>query len=125
MRVADARLVFGGWNRRQDRRSRLGPKPLRRIEADRNRATSGLSTRALLQHVEWTSRRIAKFFDNVGVDHCRLDAGVAEVLLDLPDVHAIQQEMRRETMSQRIHTLPMNRAPRLFTIVTIRSTANP
>jgi hypothetical protein len=47
-----------------------------------------------------------------------------EQLLDGPDVVAVFQEMRREAMSQRILTLPMNRPPRSFTTVTIHSTAS-
>jgi hypothetical protein len=36
----------------------------------------------------------------VVVDHRRLDVGVTEVLLDLSDVHAIEQQMCREAMSK-------------------------
>ena len=63
--------------------------------------------------------------DDMRVNHRRRDAGVAEQFLDGPDVIPVLEQVGRKRVSQRIHTLPMNRAPRLFTIVTIRSTANP
>jgi hypothetical protein len=61
----------------------------------------------------------------MGIDHGGFDVRVAEILLDLPDVHTAEEEMRGERVAQRILTLPMNRPPRSFTIVTIPSTANP
>jgi hypothetical protein len=60
----------------------------------------------------------------MGVNHGRFDVGMSQVLLNLPDVHAVEQQMSRETVSQRILTLPMNRPPRSFTTVTIPSRAN-
>lgn len=40
--------------------------------------------------------------EHVGVDHCRLEFGVAEEFLDRADVVAILEEMRRERMAQRV-----------------------
>jgi hypothetical protein len=39
----------------------------------------------------------------VRADHRRLDIGVAQVLLNLPDIDAIGQEMRGERVTQRVH----------------------
>ena len=41
--------------------------------------------------VKRTPRRVAKLLDHVRVDHGGLDARVSQVLLDLPDVHAVEQ----------------------------------
>ena len=60
----------------------------------------------------------------MGVDHGRLDVRVPQVLLDLPDIHAVEQQMRREAVAQRILTLPMNLPQPSFTTVTIRFMAN-
>ncbi len=37
------------------------------------------------------------------VDHRGFDIGVAEVFLDLPDVDASEQQMRRERVAQRVN----------------------
>lgn len=58
---------------------------------------------ARLNEVERTAGRSAEFLDHVGVDHRRLDVGVSEVLLDLPDVHAVQQEMGGETVTEGVN----------------------
>jgi len=79
---------------------------------------------ARFENVERTLRRGAELLDHMGINHRRLDARVPEVSLNLTDVHAVQQQVRREAVSQRILTLPMNRRPPSFTTVTIRSTAN-
>ena len=56
-----------------------------------------------LKEVRGAARRIPEFPDDVGVDHRRLDVGVTEVLLDLPDVHAVQQQMCRKAMAKRVN----------------------
>jgi hypothetical protein len=45
--------------------------------------------KAAVEDVERTSRGVAEFLHDMGVDHRRLDICVAEVLLDLADIHAI------------------------------------
>ena len=49
---------------------------------------------------------------------------MAEQQLNGADVGAGFQQMHGERVTQGIRTLPMNRPSRLFTTVTIRSTAN-
>ena len=49
---------------------------------------------------------------------------VAHESLNRVQIHAGFEQMRGEAMAQRILTLLMNRPPRSFTTVTIRSTAN-
>ena len=39
-----------------------------------------------------TPRRVAEFLDHVGVDR-RFDVRVSEVLLDLPDIDAVEEQM--------------------------------
>ena len=51
-------------------------------------------------------------------------AAMTEGLLNDSQVHAGFQQVGRVRMPQRILTLPMNRPPRSFSIVTIHSTAN-
>jgi hypothetical protein len=46
-----------------------------------------------LKEVRRAARRIPEFPDDVGLDHRRLDVGVTEVLLDLPGVHAVKQQV--------------------------------
>ena len=84
-----------------------------------------LARRAGAQDVERTLRRTAEFLDDVRVDHRGLDMRVAEVLLNLTDVDAAEQQVSGKNVTERILTLPMNRPPRSFTTVTIPSTANP
>ena len=55
-----------------------------------------------MKHVERARGRVTQVLDDVGVDHRRLDVDVPEVLLDLPDVHAVQQQVRREAVAQRV-----------------------
>ena len=57
--------------------------------------------------------------EDVQVDHCRSDVAMPEQFLHGPDVVAVFQQMRRERVTQRILTLPMNRPPPSFTTVTI------
>jgi hypothetical protein len=52
--------------------------------------------RAGAKDVERTSRGIAEFLGHVGVHHGRLDIGVPQVFLDLPDIHTVQKKMRGE-----------------------------
>jgi hypothetical protein len=54
-----------------------------------------------LQYVEWTSRRSAQLLDHVRVDHRRLDVGVSEILLNLPDVDAVESSVECLVMRQR------------------------
>ena len=49
---------------------------------------------------------------------------MAQQRLHRSDVVAILEQMRGKAVTQGIRTLPMNRPSRLFTTVTIRSTAN-
>jgi hypothetical protein len=49
-------------------------------------------TRALLEDVERAARLRAEFPDHVGVDHRGLDVCVPRVLLNLPDIDAVQQQ---------------------------------
>ena len=53
---------------------------------------------AILKEVRRAARRVPEFLHDVRVDHRRLDVGVAEVLLDLPDVHAVEQQMGRKAV---------------------------
>jgi len=39
----------------------------------------------------------------MGVNHRRFDVGMPKVLLDLPDIDAVQQQVRREAVSERVH----------------------
>ena len=50
------------------------------------------------EDVERAPRRVAQFLDDVSVDHRCLDARVSQVLLDLSDIHAVEQQVRREAM---------------------------
>ena len=61
----------------------------------------------------------------VRIEGGRFRTGVAQIGLNQAEVDARFEEVGGVRVAQRIHTLPMNRAPRLFTIVTIRSTENP
>ena len=58
---------------------------------------------AELERVERTSRWVAQLFHHMRVDHCRLDVGVTQVLLDLPNVHSAEQEMRCERVPAMPH----------------------
>ena len=77
------------------------------------------------ESVKRTPWRVTEFLHHVSVDHRRLDIRVSQVLLDLPDIDAVEQQVRCETVPQRILTLLMNLPRRSSTIVTIRFTANP
>ena len=55
------------------------------------------------EDVERTSRWVAQFLYDVGVDHGRLDVRVPQVLLDLPDIHAVEQQVRREAVAQGVY----------------------
>lgn len=68
-----------------------------------------------------TLNRDSRTVHHVCVDHRRTYILVAEQLLHSPDVSTILQEMRRETVAQRIHTLPTNSARRRSFIDIIRS----
>ena len=53
--------------------------------------------------IERTLRRSAKLLDHVRVDHRGLDMRVAEVLSDLADVHAVEQEVRGKAVTKRVN----------------------
>jgi hypothetical protein len=80
---------------------------------------------AISEDVKRTSRGIAELLDHVRVDHRGLHVGVLEVFLNLPDVDSVEEQMRREAVTQRILTLLMNHRRPSFTTGTIPSTANP
>jgi hypothetical protein len=46
-----------------------------------------------LEDVERTARRIAEVLGLVGVDHRRFDVHVSQVLLDLPDIHTVEEQV--------------------------------
>jgi len=58
------------------------------------------------------------------VSRGRADVAVAEQALNRVDVDAGLKQVRREGVTQRILTLPMNRPQPSFTTVTILFTAN-
>ncbi|MBF8301126.1 MAG: hypothetical protein HW394_1496, partial [Acidobacteria bacterium] len=84
----------------------LGPGPVESTEEIQGRARPDLRVPRQLQ-VPRRGREMA----------------VAHESLNRVEVHAGFEQMRREAVPQRILTLPMNRL-RLFTTVTIPSTAN-
>jgi hypothetical protein len=53
--------------------------------------------------VEWTLRWSAELLDDVRVDHRGLDMRVTEILLNLSDVHAVEQEVRGKAVAQRVN----------------------
>lgn len=66
-------------------------------------AFKSLARRAGAQDVERTLRRTAELLDDVRVDHRRLDMGVAEVLLNLADVHAVEQQVGGKAVAECVH----------------------
>jgi hypothetical protein len=80
--------------------ARLQPVTLDAIRCGHAAITSRL--RRSEKNVQRTARRVAEVLDDVRVDHGGLDVGVPEVVLNLADVHAVQQQMRREAVSQRV-----------------------
>src|SRR5439155_24936456 len=52
--------------------------------------------RASCENVERTARRGSQFFNDVRIDHRRLDIRVPQILLNLPDIDAVEQQVRRE-----------------------------
>jgi hypothetical protein len=52
------------------------------------------------EDVKRTPRGIAELLDHVRVDHRGLHVGVPEVLLNLPDVYSVEEQMRREAVTE-------------------------
>ena len=59
--------------------------------------------RASPEIVDRTARRRSQFLDDVVIDHRRLDIRVPEVLLNLPDIDAVEQQVRREQVTQGVY----------------------
>ncbi len=63
----------------------------------------GDSVRRLISEgIEWAPHCVWAQSKDVGVDHGRLDVGVAKELLNRPDVGAGLEQMCRERVSQRV-----------------------
>ena len=136
------RLPASGWITRgpraypRDRTRRTRPAYLLRITAllpispasrgvDNPRATRAKNeTGGFSRAIDWAADPQRSPIENVQIDHRGADVAMPEQLLHGPDVVAVFQQMRRERVTQRILTLPMNRLSRSFTIVTIPSTVN-
>lgn len=55
------------------------------------------------KEIQWTPRGAAQLLDDVGVDHGRFHVRVAEVFLNLSDVDAVEQQMGRKAVAQRVY----------------------
>ena len=64
-----------------------------------DRAAAFLRRGARLEDVERTSRRVAELLDDMRIDHRRFHMRVTEVLLDLANVDAVEQQVRGEAVS--------------------------
>ncbi len=87
----------------------------------------GLSSRHVesIQEIRRRPRPGLRVAGQLKVPSRGTEMAVPQQPLNRVDVDAGFEQMRRETVPQRILTLPMNRPPRSFTTVTIPSTANP
>ena len=53
----------------------------------------------LIQQVEGAYGRISHVFDYVSINHCGFHALMPKVVLDLAEIHSIQQKMGGKTMA--------------------------
>jgi hypothetical protein len=58
--------------------------------------------RLISEGIEWAPHCVCAQSKDVGVDHSRLDVGVAKEFLNRPDVGAGLEQMCRERVSQRV-----------------------
>lgn len=54
------------------------------------------------QQIQRTRGRRAQIFYDVRIDHGGFHAAMAQIVLNLPDVHALQQQVHGKTMAQRM-----------------------
>ena len=112
----------------------MGPHEVRKREADRRdhgRRLCGDGTHGLarwrvdaIEQVEGRARPDLGVPCQLQVPRRGAEMAMPHQTLNRVQIHASFEQMGREAMAQRILTLLMNRPPRSFTTVTIRSTAN-